>query len=592
MFRLGRSDDGYNTCVHRRQRPLAATHSSPSVTSTTIPFSSPSLSEDTGQLRKLMVLPRSSNYERLEGGMGPSRRGVRNFTWRKIVFCLALVVVFVWFWSPVEPKKVWDGIKTPGKGSVEAESPLPPSSPMVEPHNPEMDTVVPAPTRPQPSAPRPSSFESDPDASKTVFCTAPHDPSSPLVQYGLMIDAGSTGSRIHVYKFNNCGPSPAYEYETFVQMHPGLSAFAGRPEEAAQSLDELLDVAVRTVPEQLRRCTPVAVKATAGLRLLGGQQADEILKAVRSRIGSVYPFPLAAQDPVAIMDGRDEGVFAWVTANYLMDTIRADSPKTAAPYAVLDLGGASTQIVLEPVFDAPTAGMHEGGHRYELKFGGPAGKTHVLYQHSYLGYGLMHARKSVHRLEEVGNPCLAQGTKRVVQVESGDAAKNVTMIGGDIGNFEACNRIMQLIVAKDAICQVKPCSFDGVYQPSLHETFANGKILLLSYFYDRIHPLLPPAPAPPPPLSVASVADLAKDVCLGRPAWEKRWGDNAHAMEELVDRPEYCLDLTFMHALLRLGYEFDDARAVEIGKRIGGTELGWALGAAIAMVGAELTCTT
>lgn len=106
-------------------------------------------------------------------------------------------------------------------------------------------------------------------------------------------------------------------------------------------------------------------------------------------------------------------------------------------------------------------------------------------------------------------------------------------------------------------------------------------------------------PAPPgasdhlsPPLTIASIADLAKDVCLGQPAWEKRWGkNNAHAMEELADRPEYCLDLTFMHALLRLGYEFDDARPVEMGKRINGTELGWALGAAIALVGAELTCT-
>ena len=328
---------------------------------------------------------------------------------------------------------------------------------------PEIDTETPEPSRPQPSAPRPSSYESDPDPSKTVFCTAPHSPSSPLVQYALMIDAGSTGSRIHVYKFNNCGPSPTYEYETFVQKHPGLSAFAGRPEEAAQSLDSLLDIAMRTIPEQLRRCTPVAVKATAGLRLLGAEPAGEILDAVRRRLSSAYPFPLASQDPVAIMDGRDEGVFAWVTANYLMDTIRADSPKTAAPYAVLDLGGASTQIVLEPVLDAATD-MHEGDHKYELTFGGPAGKTHVLYQHSYLGYGLMRARKSVHRLVdfmavahtdtapvEIGNPCLAQGTKRVVQVDGDGSSldKNVTMIGGDIGSFEACNRIMQLVMAKD-----------------------------------------------------------------------------------------------------------------------------------------------
>ncbi|KAF8271984.1 nucleoside phosphatase GDA1/CD39 [Lactarius quietus] len=466
---------------------------------------------------------------------------------------------------------------------------------------PELDTGIPTPTRPQPSAPRPSSYESDPDPSKTVFCTAPHNPSSPLVQYALMIDAGSTGSRIHVYKFNNCGPSPSYEYETFVQKHPGLSSFAGRPDEAAQSLDSLLDVAMHTVPEQLRRCTPVAVKATAGLRLLGAEPAGEILNAVRRRIGSVYPFPLASEDPVAIMDGRDEGVFAWVTANYLMDTIRADSPRRQRR--------ASTQIVFEPVFDAATD-MHEGDHKYELRFGGSAGKTHVLYQHSYLGYGLMRARKSVHRLVdfvttartssssdaapvEIGNPCLARGTRRVVQVDGDDSslAKNVTMIGGDIGSFEACNRIMQLVMAKDTICQIKPCSFNGVYQPSLLETFPNGKILLLSYFYDRIHPLLPPeSDSPPPRLTISSLANFASDVCLGRPAWEKRWGDNALAMEELVDRPEYCLDLTFMHALLHLGYEFDDSRPVEIGKRINGTELGWALGAAIAMVGAELTC--
>ena len=342
-----------------------------------------------------------------------------------------------------------------------------PSRPLAEPHIPEEADESP-PTPPVTAdVPRPTSHESDPDPSKTVFCTTPHNPSSPLVQYALMIDAGSTGSRIHIYKFHNCGPSPTYEYETFVQKQPGLSAYAGRPDDAAQSLGSLLGVALRVVPEPLRRCTPVAVKATAGLRLLGTEQSTEILEAVTNRLRSVFPFPLASQDPVVIMDGRDEGVFAWVTANYLKDTIRANSPKTAVPYAVLDLGGASTQIVFEPVFPSamPDSALQEGEHRYELNFGK---KEHVLYQHSYLGFGLMRARKRVHHLvnflasfrsndtgTELANPCLALGTRRVVEVEksssSDSESKNVTMVGQDlISSFEACRHVMNLVMAKDA----------------------------------------------------------------------------------------------------------------------------------------------
>ncbi|TFY78141.1 hypothetical protein EWM64_g5870 [Hericium alpestre] len=306
------------------------------------------------------------------------------------------------------------------------------------------------------------------------------------------------------------------------------------------------------------------------------------------------------------MDGKDEGVYAWITGNYLLDTIRADSPRGVPSYAVLDLGGASTQIVFEPKFDSarPDAALEEGEHKYELKFGG---QTHVLYQHSYLGYGLMMARKSVHGLvdfmaslrthgngAEIGNPCLAKGTRKVVEIrrpndEKAQPLTKVTMVGEDIGGFESCNRVIQLVMAKDSICETKPCSFDGVYQPSLLDTFPNGKVLLLSYFYDRINPLIANT-TPSPKLTVSTLADLAKDVCLGRPSWEKRWGKDAAAMVELENRPEYCLDLTFMHALLRLGYEFDDDREVVIGQKIEGTELGWTLGAAIALVGGELTC--
>jgi len=126
-----------------------------------------------------------------------------------------------------------------------------------------------------------------------------------------------------------------------------------------------------------------------------------------------------------------------------------------------------------------------------------------------------------------------------------------------------------------------------VYQPSLLDSFPHGKVLLLSYFYDRISPLLPKDT----PLTVSTIASTARDVCLGKEKWmTKHWGTDPELMVELEARPEWCLDLTFMHGLLRMGYEFQDDREVRVEKKVGDTELGWCLGATIAMIGGELTC--
>ena len=194
----------------------------------------------------------------------------------------------------------------------------------------------------------------------------------------------------------------------------------------------------------------------------------------------------------------------------------------------------------------------------------------------------------------VSNPCLARGTAKAVDIEDARVPGGqfgVTMVGADVGAFDACNRVVELVMAKDAICEVKPCSFNGVYQPSLMDTFPAGKVLLLSYFYDRLQPFLDASPelAKGSP-SVATFAALAQQVCLGKPSWTQHWGANAALMEELEGRPEWCLDLTFMHALLRLGYELDGAREVQVGKKIEGTELGWCLGATLALVGADIKC--
>ncbi|KAK7449822.1 Guanosine-diphosphatase [Stygiomarasmius scandens] len=572
------------------------------------------LTQESHSLPSSMLSPRSSNYERLEGGLGPSKMGTsKKFAWKKFAIGAAVIIGLVWVFGPRETRQ---RLPWPSYGETEAEIEQPTNTRPAETHTNPPPVHPPIEAEVGSSEPHhPSSFEEDEDPSRTTYCSSPSNPSARLVQYALMIDAGSTGSRIHIYKFNNCGSAPSYEYEVFKQTNPGLSSYSGQPEDAAKSLDVLLDEAVKVIPSSLHSCTPVAVKATAGLRLLPGSQSQDILKAVEARLKAHYPFQLHEPNGVVVMDGKDEGVYAWITANYLLNTIRVDTPADTPTYAVLDLGGASTQIVFEPVFSKPDSSLESGEHKYDLDFGG---KKRVLYQHSYLGYGLMRARKHVHQLVDfmhsirtsspdqteegetpvVGNPCLAKGTKRPIEIEEPTTGKKkwVMMDGEQIGSFEACNRVIELVMAKDSICEVKPCSFNGVYQPSLLDAFPTGKVLLLSYFFDRIDPLLSAeltstsTSGTDEKLTVSTIAALAQDICQGEETWTKRWGTNTELMKELRDRPEWCLDLTFMHGLLRLGYEFEDMRDVVIGKQIAGTELGWCLGATIAMVGGDLKC--
>jgi guanosine-diphosphatase len=120
------------------------------------------------------------------------------------------------------------------------------------------------------------------------------------------------------------------EDEVFEMIQGGLSSFKADARGAALSLKPLMETAMNSVPASLRGCTPIAVKATAGLRLLGAEMSHKILKAVRDMLEQEYPFPIAdgrekgKQKGVEIMEGRDEGVFAWITVNYLLNRIGSD----------------------------------------------------------------------------------------------------------------------------------------------------------------------------------------------------------------------------------------------------------------------------
>lgn len=423
------------------------------------------------------------------------------------------------------------------------------------------------------------------------------------VDYVVMIDAGSTGSRVHVYEFDTCKSPPVLLSEKFEMLKPGLSQFDTDTKGAAASLDPLLKIAMDTVPKAKQGCTPVAVKATAGLRLLGEEKSKNTLAEVRRHLEEDYPFAVVEDEGVSIMDGKDEGVYAWITTNYLLGNIGSSEKLPTA--AVFDLGGGSTQIVFEPEF-GNNEQMVDGEYKYQFTFGD---REFTLYQFSHLGFGLMQGRNKINGLvvksklkdnKELGNakftsekamkdakatvtitnPCIAPGvTAENVQVKmSEEEFYLVNMKGPSVAAGAQCRFLAEKVLNKDAECTTKPCSFNGVHQPSLTKTFRKSSdMYVFSYFYDRTNPL-----GFPSSFTVEELSELAKVVCKGDELWKDVLLDDH--VKELNEEPHWCLDLSFITAMLHTGYDIPFHRELRTADKIDNNELGWCLGASLPLL--------
>lgn len=72
--------------------------------------------------------------------------------------------------------------------------------------------------------------------------------------YAVVFDAGSTGSRVHVIHFEQVKDTLELQSDSLQQLKPGLSSYADDPEAAANSLEPLLEHALKMVPRESQVC--------------------------------------------------------------------------------------------------------------------------------------------------------------------------------------------------------------------------------------------------------------------------------------------------------------------------------------------------
>jgi apyrase len=218
----------------------------------------------------------------------------------------------------------------------------------------------------------------------------------------VVFDAGSTGNRVHVFKFSSDVDGVTLVSETFAAKSPGFRDLASKGAKvAADSLDALIDVARDEVPAKMRSRTKLTLRATAGIRLLpeGAEAAEAIMRAARKKLmGTGFD---VEDRRVSVMSGEDEGKYAWTSVNYLLGRVGVGksfenggggAEDGTSTVAVLDLGGGSAQIAFA-VSDAAKASAPPG--KGYVQSVGDGGRRDDVYVKSFAGYGLMAARAKV-----------------------------------------------------------------------------------------------------------------------------------------------------------------------------------------------------
>ncbi|KAL5217184.1 hypothetical protein ABZP36_017868 [Zizania latifolia] len=394
----------------------------------------------------------------------------------------------------------------------------------------------------------------------------------PSPRFAVIIDGGSTGTRVHVFATRPDG-RPDLARSAVMRVSPGLSSFAAEPARAGNSLRPLIDFSMERVGGAgSAAATEVRLMATAGLRLLEERVQEAILSSCRDVLrASGFRF----EDPWAeVIPGSDEGIYAWVAANYALGTLGGDPHKTIG---IIELGGASAQLtfVSDEVL-APELSRN-------FTFGDT---TYTLYSNSFLNFGQNAAQDSFHEILRsrdsskngtLVDPCAPKGYSRIEEViskssnVSSSKLENQYVDSGD-GDFTECRSSSLVLLKKGKEkCQYQQCHLGPTFVPELRGHFLATENF---YFTSKFFGLK----------QSSSLSDFVlageqfcnKDLSTLRQKYPNQSDD---------DFSRYCFSSAYIVALLHdsLGVPLDDKR-IEYSNQVGDIQVEWALGAFISNI--------
>ncbi|KAH3683906.1 hypothetical protein WICPIJ_005106 [Wickerhamomyces pijperi] len=332
--------------------------------------------------------------------------------------------------------------------------------------------------------------------------------------YGIVIDSGSSGSRIQIYRWDDStslqqdpntdssllrSVPQIYQEETWTKKTtPGVSTFGDNIGDVYDGhYEDLIKYAEKIIPKESWEDTPIFVLATAGMRLLPTKKQEGLLSQICQDLQKHSHFKIEnCDDQVQIIDGETEGLYGWIGLNYLKEKLNdydhgADHHES---YGFMDMGGASTQISFVPNKQSEIERHSDDiSSLYLRNVNGDVQEWRVFVS-TWLGFGANESRKRylktlINMLPEKNNnndeddfntlkindPCLPKGAK-FDYLYNGE-----TYEFSGSGNYEQCLKTTYPLLLKNLPCIDEPCLFNGVHAPEID--FYKDKFIGISEYW-------------------------------------------------------------------------------------------------------------
>ncbi|GBL79297.1 Ectonucleoside triphosphate diphosphohydrolase 8 [Araneus ventricosus] len=395
--------------------------------------------------------------------------------------------------------------------------------------------------------------------------------------YGVVMDAGSSKTNTLAYKWQG----NKQKGTGCVTQDTTCLAKGGIAEMDPMKLDPVINCAksvTKHIDERARSKTPLYFAATAGMRLLrlaNETRANEILDHLNNELNETG----LSVKAIEIITGEDEGVYGWITANFLQQTLeipQKTEPWVPTTFGALDMGGASMQISYAlPEYTNGSANIQQ----LQLY-----GQTHNVFSHSNLCFGRDEAQRRYRYLlvkdltkTVIQDPCFPRGAnytitgaellKRpctnstTVRVPKELLDKNYTFMGKS--SPDECKTAVANLVNSDLCRRVgfKECfkKLDNIPDNQKYLAFA-------TYFFLTDFLNITQAP-------LSEYEKAMQDFCLKDVNEVKNISDSKFALD-------HCFNAKYIHEVLINGFGFKNTtwKNIEFVKNIGGKDVGWTLG--------------